>query len=270
MKKKVPNIINVPVDADAEFYDELFLLNIDNIYIKKGYSLSKNDFYRYCGILLSHPPVEGIPTSLENNFFLNGELHPKIRYEKIQHQKNANLYTSEDDILFFHKYIFEKLKERKEIIRNEIKKVGINPDKVWKEKSEYLRRLIKVANNFSDEVTLIPWFIPIKLTFEKFIHIYVKHAEETKFANGAFTRRTFFDYEFDEIWVLLKAILNQEKESIQDHFLEVSAARILKEEYNVKSYHRGFKNFAPIIFNADKFAISIDKNGFIVKFHQIK
>jgi hypothetical protein len=115
-----------------------------------------------------------------------------------------------------------------------------------------------MIKNFND-ITLLDWFIPIVLDFKKFAHIYVKHVEETKFGEGQFKVRSFFDYKHTEILSLIKKVLSQEKEAIRDHFLLVSVGHNLNNKSNIKDYHRGFGKYPPIILGEDKFRLTIDK-----------
>lgn len=123
-----------------------------------------------------------------------------------------------------------------------------------------------MTSSFTD-ITILDWFIPIILKYKTLIHIFVKHVEETKFGKGQFKKRTFFSYSHDEIWILLKTLINQESENIKDHFLENCASWHLNKPNEMKPYHRNTRN--PILYDGDRFVLSIDKNGFITKFHQI-
>ena len=62
-------------------------------------------------------------------------------------------------------------------------------------------------------------------------------------------------------------ILAEVEEEIKEHYLlnivEYKLGKIVK----MKPYNRTERN--PILFDDDKFVLEIDKNGFIMKFHQI-
>ena len=137
------------------------------------------------------------------------------------------------------------------------------------QKSSYFKQLLKIVSQIEDEITLIDGYIPVKIRFEELVHVFVKHVEETKFGVGQFTKRTFFNYNFDQIWVLLNSILKQEAKSIFEHFQEVKVGLLINNESLIKDYHRGFKKFNPIQYNDNTFALSIKSNGYIQKFHQL-
>jgi len=267
LKKKIPNIINIKIPYNQEVADKLFIQSIQDDY-KKGYDISKIDFDRYCALLIKELGIEKLPKHYQEYCTKNNQLIDKIRYLIIRNDINYNKNILPEDDLFFTKYLNEKVKLRKAIVKNEIGRLGINSNKITFANSAYLRTLIKIVRELDDEITIIPWFISIKLSFEKFVHIYVKHVEETKFADGTFKNRTFFTYKYNQIWTLLKLILRQEEEDITDHFGEVAVGIALNEKDKIKDYHRGFKQFSDIIFNGDSFAMTIDTNGYIVKFYQ--
>ena len=145
----------------------------------------------------------------------------------------------------------------------EIQRTGINAQKLTLGNSLHLRNLLTIVREFDDEITLIRWFVPVKLSFKKCVHIYVKHVEETKFAEGAFKIRTFFNYRFDEILKLLKVVLRQEEDAIKEHLLYVSIA----DQTNHPEFKKDYRNES-IEFNSDTFTLAIDINGYVTKFHQ--
>jgi hypothetical protein len=262
VKKKVPNIIKIEIPHDIGVFEKMHLKTIHDD-IEKGYHVSKYDFDLYCAIRIKLFGAEKLSESFKNYCFNDGQLSDNIRFHKIRLQKQTTQYICAEDEDFYWSHLRNKVKERKQIIRDEIKRTGINANKLTFQNSSYLRTLIGIVSEFDDELTFIRWFVPIKLSFDKFVHIYVKHVEETKFAEGAFKKRTFFTYELEQVYTLLKVILRNEEEKIKDHFLEVAVANCLNDETNKKEYIDNW-----VKFNGDTFALAIDKNGYIIKFHQ--
>ena len=111
------------------------------------------------------------------------------------------------------------------------------------------------------------YFIPVVLTYERLIHIFIRHVEETKFADGKSKRQTFFTYQSGEIWTLLKTIIKFDQENIKEHLIENKVHYDLDKKELMTDYLRNYEN--PIIFDGDKFALRIDKNGFIKQFYQL-
>ena len=268
MKKKVPNIINIEIPDDALFFERCVILIIESN-IEKGYAITKYDFDRYCAVLCKNLGLESLPEAYRNYCYKDGKLKDRIRYNIIRFSKESQSNISSDDHLFYKNYLREKINYRKTYIKKEINRTGVNGIKHINSSSYYYRNLLRIVSQIEDEITLIQGYIPVKLSFEKLVHIYIKHAEETKFGDGAFKKRTFFEYDFDHIWTLLNSVLKQETQNILDHFMEVYIGKLLKENDKIRDYHRGFRKFSDIEFNGDLFALSIKHNGYIEKFHQL-
>lgn len=196
------------------------------------------------------------------------KLKPAIKFELINFKiKNNEKITSEE----YEFHLLEKQKiliERKKIIKREISKTNLKGktiNNIGPKNSKFYRTLLDLTREFRD-ITLLDWFTPIVLPYNRLIHIFVKHVEETKFGNGMFKKRTFFDYEPTEIWRLIKTLIKIEEQEIKDHFLMNSVNKELNRPNLMKDYRRNFRN--PIQYNGDSFVLWIDKNGFIKQFYQ--
>lgn len=264
MKKKIPNVINVDIPYNAESVEALHMMSIQND-IKNGYSISYFDFDLYCAIIIRLYGLDNQPESIRNYCIRDSQLIDNIRFQKIRLMKQFEKDIVDEDEVFFQEHLRQKIKARKQVLRDEIKRTGINPLKLTVGNSPHLRLLLSIVRDFDDELTLIHWFIPVKLSFKKFVHIYVKHVEDTKFADGAFRNRTYFNYETEEVFKLLKAVLRQQDEEIKEHLFNVSIA----DETNHPEYKKEYMNNW-IKYNGDTFALAIDINGYITKFHQKK
>lgn len=267
MKKTIPNILNVLIPYEIDFFENLHLHTIQED-TKNGYAISKHDLEIYCAILIRHFGLEKLPEKWNSYCTENGKIKDGIFFQTLRLKIQLNSHLNESDKQFYRSYLTNKIRRRKQIVKDEIKRIGVNPNKITIHNSNYYRTLLSIISSFDDEITLIRWYIPIKIKFDKIVHIFVKHVEETKFGEGQFKERSFFDYQYDQIWLLLRQVLKQEENSIKDHFLEISTAELFNEREKIKQYHRGFKKFPDIIYNGDAFALSIDINGYVTKFHQ--
>ena len=264
LKKKVPNIIKIEIPYNVEAFEKMHLNTIHEDF-ENGYSVSHYDFELYCAIRIRLFGLESLPENYKKFCLENNKLKDRIRFHKTRLEKQIIGKLTKTDELFFNSYRRQKVNERKEVIKYEISRTGINANKITLQNSDYLKMLLSIVREFDDELTLIRWFIPIKLSFEKIVHFYIKHVEETKFAPGAFANRTFFTYEFDQIFTLLKVIVRVESENIKEHFANIAVAEALNEEKDKKDYINN-----RISYNNDTFALSINKAGYISKFHQIR
>lgn len=268
MKKDIPNTIKIEFPYDPESIEGLMLFRYDRI-IEEGHTFSIHDFDLFCAIIIRKHGLEKIHESILKYAIENENIRPEIQFQMTALALELGEEIDEQELKAHAKARIVRVIKRKETVKKEIQRTGINAKKVTLNNTSYYRELLTLIKGFND-LTLIDWFVPIVLTFKKFVHIYVKHVEETKFGDGQFKRRSYFDYKYTEILNLLKAILKQEEQSIKDHFLEVVVGRTMKNESKIKDYHRGFRKFTPIVFGGDEFRLTIDKNGFIQSFYQKK
>lgn len=263
LKKTVPNLIRLETNHEI-VVGERFLLWRYNRIIEEGYAFPLHDFYCYCALIIRHFGIDKLPRE-----WLDGdEIKSKVKFELINLQITNEEKVSDEDFQFHLQEIRKIVVKRKAIIKKEIARTNLKGkilNSINHTNSNFYRTLLRLTNEFSD-ITLMDWFIPIVLTYERLIHIFVKHVEETKFADGQFKRRSFFEYRPDEIWTLLKTIIKFEKKEIEDHFLLNSVNLQLGKEDLMKAYRRNNSN--PIKFNGDEFVLAIDCNGFITQFYQ--
>lgn len=268
MKKIVPNLIRINSEFTSSEAEDLFLWRCNRT-IKEGYSFSINDFNCYCGLLIKRKGLENLPEKIVGYILKDGEIKREIKYELIRHKILDKHEISEEENIFFNAERRILVDKRKEIIKKEIARTNIKGkilNEISYKNSDYYRELLNLTRQFVD-ITILDYFIPIVLTYERIVHIFIKHVEETKFADGQFKNRTFFNYRSSEIWTLIKTIIKIDEENIKEHFIENAVNRDLGKPELMKDYRRSFNN--PIMIENDKFNLTIDKNGFITMFHQI-
>lgn len=268
MKKIVPNLIRINTEYTALEAENLFLWRCERT-ISHGYSFSIMDFNCYCGLKIKREGLENLHPKIVNYILENGEIKREIKYELLRLKTLDNQELNEAEKLFFNNERRILVNKRKEIIKNEIARTNIKGkilNQINYKNSDYYRELLKLTNQFVD-VTILDYFIPIVLTYERLVHIFIKHVEETKFDDGQFKTRTFFNYESSEIWTLITTIIKTDEENIKEHFIENAVNKDLGKPELMKDYRRNANN--PIMIEDDKFALTIDKNGFIKMLHQI-
>jgi hypothetical protein len=268
LKKIVPNLIRINSDFTPSEAEDLFLWRCNRT-ISKGYSFSIVDFNCYCGLQIKRKGLENLNPKIVNYILKDGEIKREIKYELIRLKILDNHEITKDEQLFFNNERRILVDRRKKIIKKEISRTNINGkilNQINYKNSDYYRELLNLTNQFVD-ITILDYFIPIVLTYERLVHIFIKHVEETKFGDGQFKTRTFFNYRSSEIWTLIKTIIKIDEENIKEHFIENAVNRDLGKPELMEDYRRNINN--PIMIENDKFALTIDKNGFIKMLHQI-
>jgi hypothetical protein len=267
MKKEVPNTIKIETPYDAKNIESKLSARFIRI-LKKGYRLSIKDSYIYWAIVLRNLGLDQMPDTFKERYQEDEEFRYAIEFEATAISIEQSEYISEDKLRLHTKLLLKRAISRKNIVKKEVTRTGANFNKVNHDHSNDYKILLESIKEF-DDLTLIDWFVPIELTFERFVHIYVKHVTETKFGEAKFKKRTFFDYKHTELLVLIKTILKQEERDIKEHFLNNLIAEDKNQMEKVKDYHRGFGKFRSIEFGGDRFKLSIDKYGKINTFHQL-
>jgi len=260
--KEIPNIIKIGVPFNREAYEALRFRYYMDVKVKNGYTFRFDEFDEFCAIVIRNLSKDMLPKYIIDYAFDDFEtfkLKKKIFLYTLRLKSlKEKLTKEEDDIL--NEYYINRINLKYELFAKEIKKTGIKLKEISEKYQDDLDNLKKICGDFETE-TLIEWFFPVYWDLERFLHIFVKHVLETKFGEGQFKKRTFFQYQFRDIRILLKQVLKQEEQSIKDHFLEV------KMNMHNKDYHRyGSK---AILYNNDRYKLHINNEGRLLSFHQV-
>ena len=211
MKKEVANLIRINTEYNSTQAEGLMLWRYGQV-LKNGYAFPIHDFNLYCALLIKEKGIENLPKKITGYIFKEGKFNEEIRFQLLRLKILDKIEISEEEKMFFNATRRIKVDERKAIIKKEIGRTtlkGKQLNTISHNNSSYYKELLNLTSAFTD-ITILDWFIPIVLKYERLIHIFVRHVEETKFAESQTKMRTFFSYKPDEIWTLLKTLINQE------------------------------------------------------------
>lgn len=272
-KRDIPNLIKIDFPYYPSITEDIMMMRFRRN-LNAGYQLSPSDSRLFCAILLRKHSVNELPKGLRDYCLENGKIRDSIRFEMVTLGLEKDEAIPED---FTQRYIqmrMERAKARKAVVLKEVGRVIRNAHKLTMKNSLDYNELVRIVTQMNDSLTLIDWFIPIQLTFERYVHIYVKHVEETKFGEGQFKNRSFFDYKHTEILTLIKSVLKSIEDEIKEHFLHVAISRDQPEEELFKGWYKEFKRgwgpHPPLIYDNRKFWLKITKEGIIDMFFQEK
>jgi len=260
--KEIPNIIKLYTPFNRESYEVIRFKYFMDVIVKNEYAFRYDEFDEFCAIIIRNWPKEQLPIFIINYAFEDFE-KSKLKDSvliNVLRLKSLKERLLDDEEMLVRDYYINRIKRKYELIEKEIKKTGIKLKEIGNKYLDDFENLKKVCSDFETE-TLIDWFIPIYWDLERFLHIYVKHVLETKFGEGQFKSRTFFQYQYEDIGVLLKQVLKQEEQSIKEHFLEI------KLKIHSRDYHRYGPN--AIIYNHDRYKLHINNEGRLLSFHQL-
>lgn len=262
MKKNIPNILPLSINYDIEGFMNLHVITVQRD-INNGYFVSNEDLELVSAIGQIYNWYDKVDLVL-HNFSINSEICPKkVRFHKLNLLRAINQIMVPKEILELKKIEMSMKIKRKEIINYEISRTNqTKQEKAFA--SKFLNNLLNNISEFPEEITLMRTYIPITLTFNKLVHICIKHFEETKFGNGNHRKRTYFNYYLKDLTLLLKTIIKSMEINIISHFREVY---LIKNQI-IEGKERSFTNNS-ISFNGNIFQLVISTNGNIDRFHQI-
>lgn len=262
MKKNVPNILPVSIKYDIEVFMNLHVITVQRD-INNGYFVSNEDLELVSAIGQIYNWYDRVDMKF-HNFSTSSEIcRKKVRFHKLNLLRAINQLLVPEEILELKEIEMSMKIKRKEIIDYEISRTNqTKQEKAFA--SKFLNNLLNNISEFPEEITLLQTYLPITLSFDRLVHICIKHFEETKFGNGLQNKRTYFNYAIKDLMALLKMILKSIEVFLVSHFREV----YLIKKRIIEGKERGYRNDS-ISFNGDIFSLAISSNGNIEKFHQI-
>lgn len=252
-RRRIPNIIKIPVDTKGIKYTNLFFGLIDRR-LARGEKLIDEEIYELIGILMAQNERK-IPPHLLDEFNLDPE---ELRYNDRVWYHYFKTLEEERELTEEEKSTFRGLRnkihlDRIGVIRKELDENGngIDPQKV---SQEALRLLFIKIDTFKFE-RLLQIEFPIFWDFESFVHIYLRHAEELQIAKG-FQDKSVFQYEVKDIRQLIQSVLGKTKNAIKKHFSNSPEEKFTRH------------GSMAIYFNGDYYCFDISPKGRLVTFYK--
>ena len=262
MKKNISNVIPLYINYDMEIFMNMHVVTVQRD-ISNSYFVSNEDLEIVSAIGQIYNWYDRVEKVI-NNFSTSSEIcSKKVRFHKLNLLRAINQLMIPEEVLELKEIEMSMKISRKEIIDYEISRTNqTKQEKAFA--SKFLNNLLKNIREFPDEITLIRTYLPITLSFNRLVHICIKHFEETKFGKGLQSKRTYFNYAIEDLMSLLKMTLKSIENSLVSHFREVYLVKNQIIEGNEKKYINNC-----ISFNGDIFQLVISSNGNIERFHQV-
>lgn len=144
----------------------------------------------------------------------------RVRYIELQ-TKLHEMKITPTELHEFMKLVSEKKERKKQIINREIQHSSEKIQDVLDNYKIELSELEKACSKFDEEVISFGDVV-IYLPFERFVHIYARHVAETQIGAKFESEKTVFQYKYEDILRILKMVVNQERNNIQNHFKQNS------------------------------------------------
>lgn len=214
--------------------------------------LIKEEWEQYCGLELHHNP-QRLGEIMASGVVPEDVNQSVIRYHYLK-TKHLHAKLTEGEAMEFEKLLNTYVEEKAKILRAELNKSHQNMKDLFARYQEFLPRIISITVDFETEV-LLPYNFPIWWNLERFLHIYLRHVKETNIGDR-FVGKSLFRYEFKDVRRIVSAVIQQEYDAIERHFITD------KKTGNFKR-----KGKRAVYFDGVYYRFEIDNTGLIVVFH---
>lgn len=252
-KKQIPHTIDIIINPSKTRVCRL-ALNAMNLRLNSGGVLIEGEWNEYCGYSIFFSPELKELAFFKNKIFLqDGSIKPEVRFYELV-AKNYNSDITEDELREFAGLLEERKLKRFEVLKEELKRTGINSLEKFKEKHPKIYSdIYKVALIFHDEtLNFHNSTFPVYWDFKSYLHIYLRHCEDLQ-PDGHFKEKTVFSYQYEDIRRILKIAIEKVQDRIADKLSKGSDFRIYGER--------------TLYFNGNYYSMRIEPNGRVDSFY---
>jgi hypothetical protein len=245
-KKEVQKTITVNFNAKPREINELSYGFLNSRFSRKE-PLSPDEINKYLGLRAffnlanNEPPYSELPSNAD-----------AVNYYRLN-AKFIALTIDETDMPEFAKLMLQRHQVREGLIRQEIERSGEKFETVAKAHGDEIKNLRDACHGFEERVIIYGEKL-IYLDLERFLHIYARHVTETQ-VGGQFAIKTVFQYKYDDIIRIIKVVVEQESDAIQEHFQATPE----------KNFVRIGKRSA--YYDGHYYRLEIDTDGRLLTFH---
>ena len=247
-----PMIIKSPFTNEDE---EDLMIWLNNKRLKSGYKLIPEEINKHNAVTFRK--YEGEIRKSENLYdFVDsatGEIKSELKFYYLQ-SKYYHEELSEAELKEFEELISQRAKEKVETLANELKKSTEHWNEIGINYQKGVSILVQLITNFETQrITNVKF--PIWWDLEKFLHIYMRHVNETQ-VGEKFEIKTVFQYKLNDIRDLIKIVLDKTEKEINEHF----------EKNPEKEFFRiGERS---VYYNGDFYTFHIEKTGRLLTFYK--
>ncbi|MCP4553594.1 MAG: hypothetical protein GY834_16475 [Bacteroidetes bacterium] len=242
-----PNIIEIDVDDNFD-YDSM-LLNLNERKLSSGYILIPEETAENIGtkLICENKDIEEIEKE-------NEELKVPIKKHYLKNKLRRKKATEKEE-KELRKIESDEIAYKISLLRTEIQKAGISIKNFEKIRPQ-IETLIPLLLEFKEK-RLTHGKFPIWLNYERFLHIFLEHVNETNLG-GNFRDKSRFQYLIDDIFRLIEIVLDSIEEEIQKHYTE-------KTGKNFKRHGE-----MAVAYKGDYYVIDINPEGLLMTFYKRK
>lgn len=215
-EKEIPHTITVNVDM-SDVNTDMLTLGLYKSRIKSGHVLRDFEWDEFYGLMYYHQQDQIAEEKRIYSDFDKRELTPGIKYHFLM-AKYLNDATSEEEMKELIALGSAKNSKKVDSLVEEFKKSSEKIHELAKEHKDKISLIYAIMVRFDDEI-LLPYKFSIWWDFERFIHIYLRHVNETQ-VGERFAGKSVFQYKFKEIKRLISIVVELVYDEIIQHFQE--------------------------------------------------
>ena len=245
--RKLPDPHIIEIDLNKNFDHDSFLINFTKSRISHGDLLTPGELAEFRGIVLNlegknfesiEEEPDGIKLSIKKHF-----LGSRLRHKQANPEERKEL----------EQIIIQEFDSKLALLNKEIINAGIGKKK-YSEIKQQLTHLIPQILKF-DEKRLAHGKFPVWLNYERFLHILLRHVNETN-PGGNFENKSRFQYLINDILYLIETVIDIVYKDIMTHFRE-NPNKHFKRQGELSVY-----------FNGDYYVIDIRPDGLLMTFYR--
>lgn len=256
-KRKLHPPIEIQFDASdmTSAYVANMHLNLYTSIINKGDRLTPFEFIEFNSALIDLY-FDELPKDFLSKFIdpKTGQIKEEIRYQSLL-LKFENDELNKSEKLEFEKLLEKEGKRRFDILKKELEKSTEKVKDIFQENPRIMKWFSALIVTFKPKRFTFGK-IPVWWDFERFIHIFLRHVEETQVGERNKDRGRF-QYEIGEVQSVIQLILNRLNEEIQQFFTDNPG----------KDFNRHGE--MAVYFKGDYYAMHIRYDGRLMTFYKI-
>ncbi len=254
-EKRTIKKLQVPIQMLPKGGDLDWMYSLKKKFIHQNIALCPHEKLFYLAAKLYYEPE--LVTEAENNeIFKDGVLNEDIEREHLLIKYEKEEATLEEKIRA-NELLVKRKKFLKKKLNQYLEQTGSSLKKLVSENLDAATELFIKVYKFQERRLNVIGIVPIFIDIDSYLHIYMRHVEEMK-VNQHFEAKDNFQWKEDDVFVVMKKIIQKINEEVQQFFVENPGKR--------------YSRFGPqsLYFEGDYYTVHIEPHGRISTFHKNK
>ncbi|TCZ65181.1 hypothetical protein [Flaviaesturariibacter aridisoli] len=235
--RSLPKPIEIKVDF-SDVDEDAMTISTYNMMLSSGFKLTPDEADQLHAAMLKQHGDSLHPEKYHDLFIdkETGKVKESIRFHVLERKYYSNQGLTEEENKEFMEIWDRRLEKRMEQASKELERATENVKDLYKNNPKVLRIIPILVSRFREERLAHSRF-PVWWDFERFLHIYLRHVNETQ-VGERFEQKTPFQYQLNEVKDLIKNVLDKLEKEIDAHFM-ANPNKDFKRQGSMSVYHDG-------------------------------